>query len=289
MGKKKLTLKNAFKQLETASKDRGEYPIPTREEERVLIKAAQEGNEKAKEQLVLGNRGLIIKTTRKFFPFLPLGINIDEELIRVAESSLIYAVKRFDLEKENRLYVYAAHWIRQAIGIHLRKKHLIAVPARFLHQRSMVSYFSREFSNNNDRQPTIEELQKLTGLKKERIEEILDPATLVSVVSLNTPLWPNGKDGELLDIIKDEQPDDLFESASFQELKRKIKEALLTLSKREQEVIELRFGLGDDNDQTLEEIGQKIGRSRERVRQIEKKAKEKLTKKLEELSDWAND
>ena len=288
MRKKQLTLKKAFLQLETASKDREEYPIPTREEERVLIQAAQEGNEEAKKRLVFGNRGLVINPVKKFFPFLPLGINIDEELMRAAESGLIYALKKFDLEKENRLGAYASHWVRQAVSEYLRKRHLIAVSGRLLNQRSQVRYFSREFLKNSGRLPIIEELRQLTGLTKERIKEILDPATMISVVSINTPLWPDDeKRGELLDAIGEDS--DLFENASFQELREKIAEALLTLSKREKEVVELRFGFGDDNDQTLEEIGRKIGLSRERVRQIEEKVKKKLVRRLQEFKDWTND
>lgn len=250
----------------------GAIPLLTIEQEKAAAKAYMEdGSQEAKDILISANLRLVVSIAKRFvghgLPFL--------DLIQEGNCGLIKAVEKFDYTKGFKFSTYATWWIRQAITRAIAdQSKTIRIPVHMTETINKLSRISRQLIQDLGRDPLPEEIaEKMPGMKADKVREIqriaLDP------VSLETPIGEED-DSHLGDFIEDKTSISPTQYTNNQLLKDEIALALETLTKREEEVLQLRYGLLDGKAHTLEEVGQAFSVTRERIRQIEAKALRKL-------------
>ena len=251
-------------------KEIGNVPLLSGEEEVELAKRVEQGDEEAKKKLTEANLRLVVSIAKKYvgrgMPFL--------DLIQEGNMGLMKAVDKFDYTKGYKFSTYATWWIRQAITRGIADTgRTIRVPVHMVETINKTLRMTRILLQELGREPTPEEVAARLNVPVARVREVLkisrDP------VSLDTPIGEED-DSHLGDFIEDDTALSPSDSAAFSMLREELKSALESLTDRERQVIELRFGLLDGRARTLEEVGKEFNVTRERIRQIEAKALRKL-------------
>ena len=251
-------------------KEIGQVPLLTPEEETELARKVSTGDKRAKQKLTEANLRLVVSIAKKYSG---RGLHI-LDLIQEGNTGLIRAVDKFDYTKGNKFSTYATWWIRQAITRAIADQaRTIRVPVHMVEVINKATRCNRKLVQELGREPTLEEIADELGLPIEKIIEA--NRTAADTLSLDTPVGDE-EDTTIGSFVEDDNIPGPAESTSNTMLAEALTEILGTLTKREADVLKMRFGMYDGRNHTLEEVGQIFGVTRERIRQIENKAIRKL-------------
>jgi len=252
-------------------KDISRIPLLTREEELDLTRRVVEGDELARKKMIEANLRFVVNVAKKYQnQGLPL---ID--LINEGNIGLMTALEKFDPDKGYHFISYAVWWIRQSVMKAINEKsRAVRLPLNRTNELFQIQKAQRSLMNENSTEdPTAEDIGALTGFDPDHVNNLLSISR--ELVSLDAPVFSEAGSSSIGDFIEDDaqSPEDSLLDVA---LKEDINTVLSTLSDREREIIELRFGLVGKIPMSLKEIGEIYNLTKERIRQIEKKALERL-------------
>jgi len=246
------------------------------------LDAIIEDSQNAREHLIKANTRLVVSIAKRF---MGRGVAL-LDLIQEGNLGLMKAVEKYDHTRGFRFSTYATWWIRQTISRAISDQaRTIRVPVHMNDRIRQLYRANRDLEQQLGRQPTVEELAEQVGVPVPRVQWIMKVSW--QPLSLESPVGDE-EDSELGQFIEDEFSPTPMQSAYQSMLKDKLEEILSTLTPREARVLRLRFGLDDGTSYTLEEVGQKFGLTRERIRQIEGRALRQLRhpKRAKQLKDY---
>ena len=253
-------------------KEIGKTPLLSKDEERDLAKRAEKGDEEARQRLMKANLRLVVSIAKRYVNRTPHLSILD--LIKEGNIGLSRAVEKFDYRRGFKFSTYATWWIRQAITRALAdQSRTVRIPVHMVETISKYTQVRRQLIQELGRDPLAEELAAEMGVDVDKVRHIQKISQ--EVLSIETPIGDE-EDSTLSDFIPDEKnatPSQLTARAMLRDL---IKEIMIDLTEREQQILKMRFGLDDGISHTLEEVGKAFGVTRERIRQIEAKALEKI-------------
>jgi RNA polymerase primary sigma factor len=251
-------------------KEIGRVSLLKAEDEVYLAKLIEQGDEDAKHRLTEANLRLVVSIAKKY---IGRGMSF-LDLIQEGNMGLIRAVEKFDYHKGYKFSTYATWWIRQAITRAIADQaRTIRIPVHMVETINKLVRISRRLLQELGREPADPEIGEEMGITPDRVREIVKVAQ--DPVSLETPIGEE-EDSHLGDFVPDSEAVAPSEAASLTMLRTEVEDILDTLTPRERRVLQLRFGLIDGHQRTLEEVGKRFGVTRERIRQIEAKALRKL-------------
>ena len=247
---------------------------PTSEYKKVveLVRRGQAEAARAKREMIEANLRLVIKFAKKSSN---RGLGLDfSDLVQDGNIGLMKAVDKFDYRLGNKFSTYATNWIQQGISRSIADQaRTIRIPVHMIDNIHKIQRASRQFMHKYGRQPTAEELSKIIYLPVEKIHKAMK--VNLKPMSLEAPVGTED-DSSRIEIIADETAKNPFTSAAQKNLRKIVTQILSELDPKEETVLRQRFGMSTNKTSTLEEVGEYIGVTRERIRQIEQKALNKL-------------
>jgi len=250
-------------------KEIGKADLLTKAQERELAKKIEQGDEEARRQFIKANLRLVVSIAKRYVNRSPNLSILD--LIQEGNIGLSRAVDKFDYRRGFKFSTYAHWWIRQAITRALAdQSRTIRIPVHMVETISKYTQAKRRLFQELGREPLPEEIAIEMDLPLDKIRHIQKISQ--DVISLESPLGDDDEDSVLSEFIPDEKNLTPAQSANQALLRERIRGVLVDLTPREQKILKMRFGLGDGITHTLEEVGKVFGVTRERIRQIEAKA-----------------
>jgi len=250
----------------------GKHPMLSPEEEKELAIRAKQGDKEALKKLVEGNLRFVVSIAKNFMGWgVPL-----TDLIAAGNLGLIEAAKRFDPDKNVKFISYAVWWIRQAIMQTIfQQTGAVRIPVKESLFIAKVKETYDKLKEELGREPTEEEIAKRLNTSVKKVKNALSIVRLP--ISLDMPLGEGGEeDFTLLDVLSKKGTEDIERELIEETIHEELESMLDVLDEREKEIIKMRYGLNGEEPRTLEEVGEKLGISRERVRQLEQRALKKL-------------
>lgn len=275
-----LAQKNAYRRQESSYdsiqmylREIGQYPLLTAMEERTLAKRIVDGDDEARNLLARANLRLVVSIAKKYVGRSPDLTLLD--LIQEGNLGLFKAVDKFDFTKGFKFSTYATWWIRQAITRALAdQSRTIRIPVHMVETMAKYKQISRRLAQDLGRDPMPEEIATEMGVEVEKVYQIEKISQ--DTISLELPVGDDDDRSRLSDFIADDKITAPDQEVAHSILTDQILEILDTLSEKERKILEMRHGLIDGTYHTLEEVGAEFGVTRERIRQIEAKALEKI-------------
>ena len=255
----------------------GQVKLLTPQEEIDLAARIKKGDKKAREQMIKANLRLVVKIARDYEGIgLPL-----LDLISEGNIGLMKAVERFDPAKGGKLSTYGSWWIKQSIKRALaNQSKTIRLPVHLVDKISKMRRTAMRLQEELGREPTDEELGEELGITASRVSQMRMAA--IRPASLDAPIGDEDSNN-FAEVVQDESADTPYEQLEEKTVTRMLQEMVKTLDPREATILRARFGLDGGPQKTLEEVGQKFGVTRERVRQIQNIALKKLRKMIEKM------
>ena len=249
-----------------------EFPRLSAEEERELARRCAEGDEDAIRHMVNSNLRLVVSIAREY---AGRGVAL-LDLIQEGSIGLLVAARKYDYTLDYRFSTYATKWIRQGVTrCLLNHGSVIRVPLHTAERMRKVEATRAALRQENGEEPTAAEIAQKSGIPEAKVTELMQLTP--EVCSLDIPTG-DGDEGALRSLVEDVQAPQPYEELVRRELEHTMGQLLATLNDRQQQILRLHFGMEDGTCYSLEEIGKMLGISKERVRQIERQAMDKLQK-----------
>ena len=262
-----------FDPIQMYLKEIGKISFLTAEGEKDLARKIEKGDEEARKKLARANLRLVVSIAKKYIGRSPNLTLLD--LIQEGNLGLFRAVEKFDWRRGYKFSTYATWWIRQAITRALADQaRTIRIPVHMVETISKYTQVRRRLLQDLGREPLAEEIAAEMGVEVAKIHHIQKISQ--ETVSLETPVGEDEEDSILAEFVEDEKMITPSMEAARNLLKERLKEILVDLTPREQKILLMRFGLDDGITHTLEEVGKEFGVTRERIRQIEAKALDRI-------------